>query len=424
MKTTTLKTLAALTCLALLAAACGEDSDAPVLSDNDDQHNQATGADNSGEPNSQQPGEENSQQPGDEENGDAPLLVPEFFDVSDGELSTEVEPELTVIADASDNINAPNDLAFHPFEDRSDELWILNEDSTTTGGSTVTLFGAGTADQDAEWIRDGNAWHFMALPTAIAFGDNGHWATGAGVQDSNHQGGAYSGPSLWSSDLEIYGVVGDPPTQEVNGSHLDMLHGSPYSMGIAYEHVPDNEWDNAFWVFDGYHGYPVRYDFHEPHYPGGYDHSNGRIHRYDEIELERHPGLPSHMMIDQETGWLYINDTGNQRVLRLNTATGEMKTNLGITNEPIAQHWEMHQVEWEVFIDQGLDSPSGMALNDGRLFVTDPGTGDLIAYDLETGEELDRVHVGTGIRGITIGPDAKLWLADYDNNRVLRVDPQ
>ncbi len=362
--------------------------------------------------------------------GDEPMelaveydYIPEFFTYVDG-VPNDEQPELTVIAGSDESIANPNDLAFHPHKDRELELWVINEDSHTTGGSSVTLFDAGTEDQDYEWIRDGNAWHFMAMPPAMAFSDNGNWATGVGIQDANHDGGSFAGPSLWSSDFEIYGVVGDPPSAEFNGSHLDMLHGSPYAMGIAYERVPDNEWDNAFWVFDGYHGYMVRYDFHEPHYPGGYDHSNGRIHRYDEVEVERHESLPSHLIIDQETGWLYINDTGNNRVLRLDIHTGEVYRERGPLNEPLEEHFHLNEVVWEVFVDEGIDDPTGIALHDGRLFVSNHGTEEIIAFDSESGKELGRIDVGPGIRGITIGPDEKLWLAGYDNDEILRVDPR
>ncbi len=399
MRVHVLRMMVGLLAIGVATAGCGDDEDPVVLNENqeDPEENQ------------------NNQNNQNNQTEDEAVWVPEFFEDSE---NMDDEPVLTVIADSSDNIASPNDLEFHPFDERDDELWILNEDSTSTGGSTVTLFAAGTDQQESEWIRDGNAWHFMALPTSLAFGDNGHWATGAGVQDSNHDGGSYSGPSLWSSDFDIYGEVGDPPTQDVNGSHLDMLHGSPFSMGIAHEV------DNAYWVYDGYNGHMVRYDFVEPHPPGGWDHSNGLIHRYKEVEIERHESLPSHLIVDKSSGWLYINDTGNQRILRLDTESGTKLTDLGPRNEPIEEHWEMHEVEWEVFAEDALVDPTGIALNDDRLFVTDHGTGDLIAYDVDSGDEMDRVHVGDGIRGITIGPDEKVWLADYDQNQVLRLDPQ
>jgi hypothetical protein len=344
--------------------------------------------------------------------------VPEFFAPAVAEDYGQTPPELTVIAGDAEGVQSPNDLAFHPADDRKDELWILNEGTSFQGGQTVTLYNAGHSDQQPDVRRDGNAWHFMSMPTALAFGDNGNWATGVGVQDANHSDGTFAGPSLWSSDMDVYAEVGDPPTQDVNGSHLDMLHGSPFAMGIAHET------DNAYWVFDGYHGYIVRYDFQTPHPAGGHDHSNGLVHRYKEVEIEHQDSVPSHMILDKDSGWLYINDTGNQRIIRMDINTGSMLEELPMLNEPLEEHWEMHEVDWEVFVDDGLDEPAGMTLVDNRLFVTDQASGELIAYDIDTAEELARVDVGEGVRGVTVGPDDKLWLANYQDHEVLRVDPQ
>jgi hypothetical protein len=349
--------------------------------------------------------------------------VPEFFS-SEESMTLDVTPNFVTVADSSDNIDKPNDLAFHPHQDRAMELWIINEGVPHTGGTTVTLFDTGTIDQTSTHIKDGNAWHFLSMPTALSFSDNGNWASGLGVQDANHSGGTFAGPTLWSSDFAIYGAIGDPPTADVNGSHLDMLHGSPYSMGIAYERVADNPHDNAFWVFDGYHGYPVRYDFQAPHYPGGHDHSDGLVHRYTEVELTKHDHLPSHMIVDQQTGWLYINDTGANRVLRLDVNSGQFAETLPLINEPLTEHWRMDGVIWEVFFEDDLVDPTGIALNDGRLFIGNHGTDEIVAIDIETGVELARIDVDAGVRGLTIGPDGLLWMANYDQNRIVQVVPR
>lgn len=385
--------LLATLCVLTLLSACGSNADDP-------------------DPIPLDPEEEEDEEQEVEVNG-----VPQFYLFDADGNPSENDPVITVIADSSDSISSPNDLEFHPFAERSDELWIINEGNLNTGGSTVTLFAAGTDDQDALWLRDGNAWHFLSLPTQMAFSDNGNWASGTGSQDNNQAGGSYAGPSLWSSDFDIYAAVGDPPTADVNGSHLDMLHGSPFSMGIAHEE------EHAFWVFDGYHGYMVRYDFQEPHYPGGWDHSDGIIHRYVEIEVERHESLPSHLVLDKEANILYVSDTGNQRILAVDITAGEFARHTP-ANELLEEHGEMEGASFEVLVDESLVDPSGIALHDGILFVSEPIVGDVIAFDAETGDELDRIHVGGGIRGLTIGPDDRLWIADYDNSRILRIDPQ
>ncbi|MFU8804595.1 MAG: hypothetical protein ACNA8W_12350 [Bradymonadaceae bacterium] len=128
--------------------------------------------------------------------------------------------------------------------------------------------------------------------------------------------------------------------------------------------------------------------------------------------------------LDKETGWLYFNETVHGRILRMDTKTGIKLKDLGRLNEPLEAHWEMHEVMWEVFVDQGLVEPVCITVADGTLFVSDHGTGDIIAFDAERKGEVGRVTVGTGIRGITIGPDNKLWFANYDMNQVLRLDPR
>ena len=89
---------------------------------------------------------------------------------------------------------------------------------------------------------------------AIAFSDdNINFATSTGIQDANHTTpvpGIFAGPTLWSSDLNVFAMPSGG-----NGSHLDMLHQSPNSMGIAHEA------DNIFWVYDGYNQNIVQYNF-------------------------------------------------------------------------------------------------------------------------------------------------------------------
>ena len=161
--------------------------------------------------------------------------VPAFYLPATAEQYGLNTPELTLIADQTNQIIAPWDLDFHP--SRENELWILNKGTERTGGNTVTITNVGLANQETEYRKDGNSWHFMALPSSMSFSqENDNWATGAEIQDANRQGGTFTGPSLWSSDMNVYARPSGG-----NGSHLDMLHSSPYSMGIEAAK------DNAFW---------------------------------------------------------------------------------------------------------------------------------------------------------------------------------
>ena len=146
--------------------------------------------------------------------------------------------DFTQIASSAQQLDRPTDLDFFPILGKY-ELWVVNQRTENEGGSTVTLFNAGQDNQETLQRVDGNAWHFMSLPTGIAFAESGFFGTSPGVQDANHSGGTFTGPSLWTSDEDIYARPSGG-----NGSHMDMLHGSPFSMGIAHEK------DNVYWVYD------------------------------------------------------------------------------------------------------------------------------------------------------------------------------
>ena len=335
------------------------------------------------------------------------VIVPNKID--EFTLST---PEFIEIGNAGDQLDKPTDLDFHPALAKS-ELWVINERITTSGGSTVTYSNAGKSNQTSEQKVDGNARHFMALPTALSFGDDGDWASSAGVQDANYNGGTFTGPTLWSSDPAIYAQPSGG-----NGSHLDMLHGSPYSMGITHET------GNAYWLTDGWNEHIVRYDFREDHGPGNDDHSDGEVFRYSGIAFERDGNVPSHLILDKSTGWLYVVDNGNDRVLRIDiNSSVTTNPNLPLINEPLAIHAEM-DADWEVIIDSGLDRPCGIEVMENRLLVSDYATGEIIIYDMDNDfAEMHRIETEEGITGIKIGPEGNIWYTNRLTNKVMMVAP-
>jgi len=337
--------------------------------------------------------------------------IPEFF-LSELHLT----PLLTKIAGTADKINEPQDLDFNPT--RFHELWVINKGTEATGGSTVMFGNAGLDEQYADYRQDGNAWHFMSLPSAISFSHTGNWATSANVLDANHQGGIFTGPTLWAGDLDIYAKYAGPGT---NGSHLDMLHASPFSMGI------ESERENLYWVFDGYNGNIARYDFSSDHGPGQHYHGDGKIHRYTEVKLKRLPDVPSHLVLDKEKTWLYMVDGGNQRILRLDIHSGSKARDLNLINEELAEYWEMENSVWQEFLAPsfGLSKPCGIDLKDNRLFVSDYETGEIICFDVSKSKEIGRINTGKkGIMGIKIGPDHKIWYVNAITNELIRIDPQ
>ncbi|HAB90698.1 MAG TPA: hypothetical protein DCF84_09200 [Bacteroidetes bacterium] len=325
--------------------------------------------------------------------------------------------DIQTLATASDGLDFPRDLAFHPQRSRR-ELWVINRDAEADGGSTLTLFNAGEENQSSLWRRDGNAYHFMALPTALDFGRNGNWASSPGILDANHVGGSYTGPTLWSSDSSIYSVIGNPATPTFNGSHLDMLHGSPYAVGITYSH------DNVYYVFDAYNSQIVRYSFTSDHGPGQHDHSNGEVVRFEGLNLERHSdSIPSHLVFDESIGRLYIADAKNGRVLYLDVYSGADTLNLPLINEPLSIHQRIEGAEWGVLYDD-IQVPTGIAILEDRMIVSDAATGNihLLRIDDLVATRLFSISTNADLLlGINIGPDGFIYFVDAINNSVHKM---
>ncbi|MCB0482055.1 MAG: T9SS type A sorting domain-containing protein [Flavobacteriales bacterium] len=326
----------------------------------------------------------------------------------------------TVVGKAADGLESPVDLDFNRLD--MTELWVINMRTENIGGSTVTYRAVGTESQTAHKKVDGNAWHFMSLPTALAFGENGAWGSTPGVYDANHRGGAsapFTGPSLWSSDFNIYAQDAGPGT---NGSHLDMLHGSPYSMGMAWEQ------DNKYWLFDGYNGHIAMYDFAVDHGPGNSNHDDGRIRRYQEVQVKRDGLIPSHMELDPARKWLYINDVGNARILRMDITTGTSNGNSTVRpSEILAENIDMRDVVFEVVANTGLVKPCGLDVNNDRLIVSDNGTNELIVYDITknngTFPEIGRITLPfPDVMGVKLDKKGAIWFVDKTSKEVVRID--
>lgn len=338
--------------------------------------------------------------------------LPEFYNEAPSNDYGKNAPNIRLIADISNMVIQPQDLDFH--SQQANQLWVINRGNDIQGGSSVTIFNPGSTNQKTEFRRDGNAWHFMAFPSGMAFSPtNGNWATTANIVDANRSGGSFTGPTLWSGNMDVYAMESGG-----NGSHLDMLHGSPLSKGIAAEK------DNIFWVYDGYYGHLVRYDFVADHGPGNDDHSDGRVHRYTDVPLSQDANYPHHMVLDNNAEWLYIAEGPKQRIIRVNIKTGSKTTDLPLINEILAEHWEMKGATVEVVYDKNMQKPCGIALVGNRLYVTDNATGDIIAIDINNRTEIGRVNTGNaGVTGIVYGL-GKLWFANQTTNGIYVVEPK
>ena len=326
-------------------------------------------------------------------------------------------PETEEIAGSGQSILNPRDLDFHPILSRN-ELWVVLKSTESSGGKTVKISNAGEVGQDELLQQDGNAWHFMSLPTGIAFSRNENFATSPGVYDANHDGGQpFTGPALWSSDPDIYAQPSGG-----NGSHLDMLHESPYTMGIAWET------GNKFWVTCGDHDEVMSFDFREDHGPGNDDHADGIIYKYpipDYTEDDTHE-VPDHLVLDHSTGWLYVCQSELNRVFRINTATGTPGEDETF-HEAVEVYKFMDDFVWEDYITTGLDRPTGIDIVEDRMIVSNYNTGDINLYDISgpTPVLLEIIPTeGNGIMGVKVGPDGLIWYVNRVTDKVMRITQQ
>ena len=327
----------------------------------------------------------------------------------------------TLIGDSSDGLNAPKDLGFNP--DKEGELWVVNQ----ADDSVSIFFDAANSNQDSTHIIDPFALHFMEEVSSISFGTTGTFGTcqeSRNTYNDSSEANDFMGPTLWSSDLEIFGITNPEAVEFLSfdlGSHLDMLHQTPLCMGIAWQY------ENIYWAFNGLEGAIDRNNFHLDHGPGFDDHSDGSIFRYGEGEFERVPTIPSHMKYDHSSRLLYIADTGNNAIKVLDTQSGDTGTRLAVM-EPGTEHYLMTGEDISTLIsgdDFGMEAPSGLTLIDDVLFITDNETSTIFAFTLE-GELIDSLETDfpsgalMGIYGASIDD---LWMVNAVDNEVWRLQP-
>ena len=320
-----------------------------------------------------------------------------------------------VIVTSSQNVAYPMDVDFNPLV--PGQLWVLNH-GIESGGTTITIDNPGTPAQLNDFRRDGSAGHFLVYGSALAFGDT-TWATAQNYFNANRGTfGGWSGPSLWPSDMSISAKVGNPPTNQVNGSHYDMIHQSPYSTGIAHEE------DNTYWVNDGENGNITQVKFAAGHEPGGHDHSDGLVYRHVDVPYQMNPSAPAHIEIMGD--WLYYINPGTSSVNRMDITTGTIGRDLrGNSNggEQLATFVEVNGTTWETVVSTGLISPSGIDINENYMIVSDNATGEIIIYDSKTFEELKRINTGAmSIMGVKFDAAGDIYYVDNLGHEVIKLE--
>ncbi len=324
----------------------------------------------------------------------------------------------TIIGNSGNSVIDPSDLEFHTDLDNN-ELWVLCRGTSTAGGHVVVFSETGEVTQTSQNKSDDFKEIFMLRATGIAFNGDGNFATSSGAWDAYDDGGdPFTGPTLWAGDLTIFGEPGLG-----DGSHLDDLHQSPHGQGIAWQS------DNIFWVNDGYLGEIVSYDFAADHGPGGFGSSDGIVHRYGGLGLQRDTDdvAVSHLAFDYSSNWLYVADYGNHRIIRLDVSTGTAgDTPFFGPFEPLAEYVYYEDFDWEVVVEDTTLNPSGIIVTGDKLLVSDHETGDIVVY-LTSGttpfsEWFRIVTADPGITGLEIGPDGRIFYTNETNNKVRRID--
>jgi sugar lactone lactonase YvrE len=152
------------------------------------------------------------------------------------------------------------------------------------------------------------------------------------------------------------------------------------------------------------------------------------VRRFLVGEVERVEGVPSHLVFDQRTRSLYVVDTGNARILRLDPNTGRNGEPMRCDDDQL--DFEVPVVEgasFEVVVAGGsLELPSGIALLGGALYVSDNATSRITAFTLD-GREIASLDTGLPagtLAGIAIGPDGRLYFTDMKTSAIRRIEPR
>jgi hypothetical protein len=308
-------------------------------------------------------------------------------------------------------LDRPTGLAFGP---RFQSLWIVND---AVVPKTVVVRQFGTRKQKAKEYFDLSR-HFLIHPMAVAFSplylefataqdDLNVYASG---ESSLRE---FMGPTLWPADGRFHG-------DQV--SHIDMVHHSPFSVGIAAGADPVRR---EYWVFNGESGSIDRYFFNQPHEPGAHDHLDGLTYRYAAHALAAVDKVPGSLAFDRRTGTLYIADTGNARIARLRPS-GDLSAAVRIAghhDETPLFELPGETVESVTSRDSGLVQPSGLALIGDRIVVSDHATGHVLIFRTDGTRVADlNTRVGkNALTGIAVGPRNDIYVLDGRKNRLLRI---
>ena len=342
-------------------------------------------------------------------------VVPEYID-----RYLQREPTTTIVAGPNDGVVEPLDLDFNRSYLHPNDLWVVTTDKR---GHAIVILHEATSDKPViVRKKDARASHFMWRTMALSMGNNGAFGTAQngepGDGDSDYM---FMGPTLWSSDTAVFASRYQSDDRFL-ASHLDMLHQSPYDLGIAHDSA------NIYWLSDAKYLGISRYDFRDPHEVGGTDHRDGIIRRYVETSIT--PGqraTPAHIALDRQTGYLYYIDPGKGDVHCLDTKTGRVKDTLQMPPSSAENLEEFTSVVGAEFwtVVRGLTRPIGIDVIGTRLLIGDEQTGRIHVYAIDGKTVTPMGYIQTtalSLHGITVGPDGRIWYVDKKAGTVCRLD--
>ncbi|MFO0737707.1 MAG: hypothetical protein U0270_17575 [Labilithrix sp.] len=330
------------------------------------------------------------------------------------ELGSATKPATMTLVHQSNAQWDPIDLEFNPRSPR--DLWISNY---RTGHMSIVK-NIGTSQSQVIERRDPAYSHFMNKPPAFSFsGVSDEWGqTWATCGDGDNGGNYFMGPTLYSAELNIFGGNN---TQTNLGSHLDMLHSTPFCRGITWAGT-----GNQFYTFNSFNKSIDFYDFHKDHGPGFDDHSDGVIRRFWNGKVKGVDGVMSHVSWDNTAKRLFVADTGNKRILVLDPSQGRRMVDMPGNERIDERAYYEAPVEELVAPGSELEAPSGLEASGGLVFTTDAKTSKIHAFSQKDGSlvrSLD-THLPAGsLAGMNFGPDGKIYFVDRIGGAVYRLDP-
>ena len=320
------------------------------------------------------------------------------------------------------------------FRPNSDQLWLTEgqairgarpcnkatasaETCEPKGADFVVVYRATTTYDRSERIRDGNAVHFARNPSSLVFSENDFFGTCPETRTANFDDEVedFAGPTLWTADRSILGIdIGK------NGTHMDMLHFTPFCMGMEHDR------ENIYWTFNGQKGAIDRYDFKEDHGPGEEDHSDGEVLRYIEGVLKREEEVSSGLALDRENDYLYIADTGNERVLRLDVRSGQRGSLLLPNFDFVQVHHQMNEAEYEEVELGGepIGKPSGLLLHDGLIYLIDYSYSEFRVFTVD-GDPVRTLYTDfppETLGTLVMGPDDRIYFNVPARGEIYRIN--